>query len=268
MTVSVPSLGAGAPSLFAGGAPGGMAPGAARATTLDAHSLMDLMYDGFYLVFLLRQRQAPRDAQEFRERIKDFLMEFERGALRLKADADDVHLAKYAFCALVDETVLASSFRVRDAWERQPLQLQFFGDQLAGEHFFDKLESVRAQGARRLQVLEVFHMCLLLGFQGKYLLEGSEKLGYYTSRLGDEIAHLKGKRAPFAPHWAAPDKVMHTLRHEVPLWALASVVALFGLAAFLGLRWQLARATAADVAVYQDVIKLPPRAAHLTITLP
>lgn len=265
MTVSTPA--SVAPSLFAGGTPGSV-PVAARAATLDAHTLLDLMYDGFYLVFLLRQRQAPRDAAEFRERIKDFLMEFERGALRLKADAEDVHLAKYAFCALVDETVLSSSFRVRDAWERQPLQLQFFGDQLAGEHFFDKLEAVRAQGARRLQVLEVFHMCLLLGFQGKYLLEGSEKLGYYTARLGDEIAHLKGKRAPFAPHWAAPDKVMHTLRHEVPLWAVASVVALFGLAAFIGLRWQLGRTTQGDLSAYQDVVKLPPRAAHITITLP
>ena len=135
---------------------------------------------------------------------------------------------------------------------------------------FDGLvrDFVRAQGARRLQVLEVFHMCLLLGFQGKYLLEGSEKLGYYTARLGDEIAHLKGKRAPFAPHWAAPDKVMHTLRHEVPLWAVASVVALFGLAAFIGLRWQLGRTTQGDLSAYQDVVKLPPRAAHLTITLP
>ncbi|MFZ5522439.1 MAG: type IVB secretion system protein IcmH/DotU [Pseudomonadota bacterium] len=266
-SASTPASTARAPSLFAGGAPGS-APMAARAATLDAHTLLDVMYDGFYLVFLLRQRQAPRDAAEFRERIKDFLMEFERGALRLKADAEDVHLAKYAFCALVDETVLSSSFRVRDAWERQPLQLQFFGDQLAGEHFFDKLEAVRAQGARRLQVLEVFHMCLLLGFQGKYLLEGSEKLGYYTARLGDEIAHLKGKRAPFAPHWAAPDKVIHALRHEVPLWAVASVVALFGLTAFIGLRWQLGRTTQGDLAAYQDVVKLPPRAAHITITLP
>ena len=51
-----------------------------------------------------------------------------------------------------------------------------FGDQLAGENFFNRLESLRARGSAHLQALEVFHMCLLLGFQGRYIIEGSEKL--------------------------------------------------------------------------------------------
>jgi type VI secretion system protein ImpK len=39
-----------------------------------------------------------------------------------------------------------------------------------------------------------------LTWRGKQL-EGAEKLNYLTARLGDEIAHLKGKSAGFAPHW-------------------------------------------------------------------
>ena len=120
----------------------------------------------------------------------------------------------------------------------------------------------------RIQILEVFHMCLLMGFQGKYIIEGSEKLSYLTSRLGDEIAHFKGTRAAFAPHWAPPDKIRNKLRNEVPLWVLGSVFGLLGLLAFTGLRWQLGRATEADLAPYQDVVKLAPPVAHVTITLP
>jgi type VI secretion system protein ImpK len=72
-------------------------------------------------------------------------------------------------------------------------------------------------------------MCLLLGFQGRYMLEGTEKLNYLTSRLGDEIAHLKGKRGGFAPH---------------------------------------GRTSEARMNAYSDVVKMAPRAANLTITLP
>lgn len=59
---------------------------------------------------------------------------------------------------------------------------------------------------------------------GKYLLEGPEKLAYLTARLGDEIAHMKGKRAAFAPHWPLPDQIAHRLKREVPVWAIGAVL--------------------------------------------
>ncbi|HEY0819461.1 MAG TPA: type IVB secretion system protein IcmH/DotU [Rhizobacter sp.] len=255
------------PSLFGGATVPGVSP-TTGSTPREARSLMDLMYDGFYLLFLLRAKQGPSDADAFRSHIKEFLTGLERGATKLGSSAEDVHLCKYAFCATVDEAILMSQFKVRDAWQRQPLQLQFFGEQLAGEQFFVKLEALRREGASRVQILEVFHMCLLMGFQGKYLIEGSEKLNYLTARLGDEIAHLKGSRAAFAPHWAPPDQVRNRLKNEVPLWVIASVFALLGVLAFTAMRWQLARSTERDLAAYHEVVKLAPQAAHVTITLP
>jgi type VI secretion system protein ImpK len=164
-----------------------------------------------------------------------------------------------------EAAVMTNAFADANA---QPLQLEMFGDQLAGEHFFDRLEQLRAQGAAKVQVLEVFHMCLLLGFQGKYLIEGTEKLGYLTARLGDEIATHKGKRAEFAPHGLAPDRIVHKLRAEAPLWVLGSVLALATLLAFIGLRWMLQRQTQNDLSAYQQVITLPAQSANVTITLP
>lgn len=256
------------PSLFAGGAAGPIVGTTTGSTPREARTLIDLMYDGFYLLFLLRGKQAPADAEGFRLHIKEFLTGVERGASKLNSSPEDVLLCKYAFCATVDEVVLMSQFKIREAWQRQPLQLQFFGDQLAGEQFFVKLEALRREGAARIQVLEVFHMCLLMGFQGKYLIEGSEKLNYLTARVGDEIAHLKGSRAPFAPHWAAPDQVVHRLKNDVPLWVIASVFGLLAVLAFTAMHWHLGRSTRQDLLAYSNVIKLAPQAAHVTITLP
>lgn len=234
----------------------------------ESNSLLDLLYDGFYMVFLLKNGYAPADDAAFLDRIRAFLAQVDSGSKRLKTPAEDLYQAKFAFCALVDEVVLMSNLQLRDAWGRRPLQLQFFGEHLAGERFFELLESIRQAGVAKLQVLEVFHVCLLLGFQGRYILEGSEKLAYLTSRLGEEIAQLKGKRAAFAPHWAAPDRIANALRSEVPLWAIGSVFALVALLAFVGLRWTLERQTEADLRSYAHLVKLAPQPAHVTITLP
>lgn len=232
------------------------------------HSMTDLLYDGFYALFLLKNKNPPKDGAELAVRIQRYLTEFERNAKKLDASPEDIHMAKFAFCATADEMVLKSSFQIRDEWERRPLQLTLFGEQLAGETFFTKLEELRAKGSAHIQALEVYHMCLLMGFQGKYMIEGTEKLKYLTARLGDEIANMKGNRAPFAPHWDRPDKIAHQLKSETPLWVIGSVFALLGLLAFLGLHSWLGRSTNEMMGGYQDLVKLAPRAANITITLP
>src|SRR5262249_49017456 len=149
--------------------------------------------------------------------VRTMLDDFEMATRRMGAPADDVYASKYAFCALLDETILGSNFAIREEWSRNPLQLAFFGDQLAGENFFVKLDELRGRGAAALQPLAVFHYCLLLGFQGKYMLEAPEKLSLLTARLGDEIAFLRGKRNAFAPFWSIPDKVNHMLKGDTPV---------------------------------------------------
>lgn len=234
----------------------------------SARSLLDLMSDGFYLLMLLKRGQLPASEAAFIESVQRFLDGVERGAVKLGIASEDIYAAKYAFCAVVDEAILSQPSPLREEWECRPLQLRLFGEHLAGEHFFDRLEQLRSQGAPRLPSLEVYHYCLLLGFEGKYRLEGPEKLGYLTARLGDEIAYLKGRRAPFAPHWAPPDKVVHALRRVVPVWAPAVAMAAVGVVAFLGLHTLANRNTDRQLAAYQDVVQMPARTARLTITLP
>ncbi len=235
---------------------------------VKARSLLDLMYDGFYALFMLKNGSAPLDEASFVVKMQKFLGDVERNAKKLDVSPENVHAANYAFCASVDEIILHSSFSIRDAWERRPLQLTMFGDQLAGENFFKRLEELRICGNGQIQALEVFHMCLLLGFQGKYALEGPEKLNYLTARLGDEIAHLKGKSAGFAPHWARPDAIANKLRNDLPLWAVASLFALTATFAYLGLNWMLTSNTENKLAGYSDIVRLAPRTANLTIILP
>lgn len=249
-----------APSLF----------GNRTATPDGAHgqTLLDLLHEGFHMLFLLKSGSAPPDGTQFSDQVVAYLRDFEREAHKLRAQVEDIEAAKYAYCAILDEFVLGSGCALREAWQRRPLQLVLFGDQLAGEHFFDRLEALRLAGAARLPALQVFHMCLLLGFHGKYALDSADKLGYLTARLGDEIAHLKGRRAGFAPRAQRPDQVAHKLRGNVPLWAMAALFALLGTGVYAGLRTSLEHEARNAIAGYADLVKLAPRPASFVLTLP
>lgn len=251
-----------APSLYAESTPVRMDQGQASRT------LVDLLHDGFYLLLLLKNRYTPGDAEQFRTQVRRLLDNFERSARLLHASPDDIHAAKYAFCAAVDETILSSSMSIRDAWECAPLQLTLFGDQLAGQNFYVKLKEVRHRGDASVQALEVFYMCLLTGFQGKYMLDGKEKLNYLIATLDKEIAHLKGKRAQFAPHAKAPDHIKHLVKADIPMWIIGAALALLGIVTYAGLSWLLAHHTNTALGGYFDVIKLAPKVANIMISLP
>lgn len=252
------------PSLFAE---------AAQPTTYDQSvsgtlTLVDLLYDGFHLLILLRMGCLPNDESKFSGTLQELLETFEHKARRLNFSNNDIFDTKYAFCAVVDEFILSTQNQIRETWERRPLQLLLFGEQLAGEHFFDKLEQARNDGAQRIAALEVFHMCLLIGFKGRYVLEGSEKLKYLISQLGDQIGHIKGKPAEFAPNWAPPDNIINSIRQETPAWILASALTLCGLLAYAGLLFFGQDSVSSSLSAYANVVEPPQRSPTLTITLP
>ncbi|WP_354685095.1 DotU/TssL family secretion system protein [Cupriavidus necator] len=88
--------------------------------------------------------------------------------------ADVVEDAAYAQCALLDEVALRRLQGAdRDAWEREPLQVQQFKSHDAGEALITRIERRLAEPQPVLPLLTVFHTVLGLGFQGRYALEGA-----------------------------------------------------------------------------------------------
>ncbi|KYQ80735.1 hypothetical protein AWW73_00595 [Acinetobacter lactucae] len=263
----------GAPSLFDDGQIGtGGNNNSQSQTKLQAINLIDLLHDGFYLIFLIRNQYVPADPQQFREKTLNLLNQFEQQAKKLQFSADDIHDAKYAFCALIDETIVTqqdpSYFNLQNAWLISPLQLSLFGSQLAGYRFFEILEQLRSRGKERLAALEVFHYCLLLGFQGKYRIESIESLNHLVSRVGDEIDYLKGKKVAFSPFSAIPDQIRNIIHREVPFFWILIFLLIFALLTFAGLRFMLNNQNDKALSNYQNVISAPQEQAHITIYLP
>ena len=195
--------------------------------------LRALLTEGFHLLALLRDGASPQQPLDFPVQVEAMLARFLQQGSDLGLSRAALQDALYAFCALMDETILASDSAVREVWARAPLQLRHFGEHLAGEGFFQRLASLRRDPAGQAAVLEVFHFCLLLGFQGKYRLEGEAGRRLLIRELGQELQQARGGPAGFAPRWEPPPPAgAGPWRLPAP-WAFAAMLALAATVLFL-----------------------------------
>ena len=89
------------------------------------------------------------------------------------AGIPDVELAeaRYALTAFVDEQILKSNWPGRAEWMNQPLQMQLYREYTAGENFFKRMTALMQRGVPSV-ALEVYYLCLTLGFRGAYGISG------------------------------------------------------------------------------------------------
>src|SRR5690606_19750730 len=101
------------------------------------------------------------------------------------------------------------------SWPRQSLQEEVFGDHIAGENFFVHLKELmgRQDSEDLADILEVFQLCLLLGFRGRYALSGDGGTEQLLNAVQQKILRIRGGHGPLSPAWRLPtDEVMPTTR--------------------------------------------------------
>src|SRR5437763_8297043 len=122
------------------------------------------------VVRLRANRQSVSDAESFRHHMREALKMSSEDAQRDGYSADDIKLAAFATVALLDESILNSRNPLFADWPRKPLQEELFGTHIAGETFFQNAHQLlsRDDSPEIADVLEIYHLCLLLGYRGRY----------------------------------------------------------------------------------------------------
>ena len=176
--------------------------------TLPAHENLALFYQGLLtgIVRLQGQRQHISDAESFRRRTKATLQEVEQVAIAAGYDARDVQDTHFAVVAFLDSVVLNSKETIRGEWERKTLQEELFGQTDAGVVFFAKMEHFRSRrdSAQLADILEVYVLCLLLGFEGRYAGGMKGELESLTHRTRKRIEDIRGRSRQISPAGARP----------------------------------------------------------------
>jgi type VI secretion system protein ImpK len=155
---------------------------------------------------LRSNRQQVADAPSFRAQIWGAVKQAEEDARRRAYPTDDIELAVFAVVAFLDESILGLRSPVFSDWPRQPLQLERYGHQNAGEIFFQNLQRLltRTDSHELADLLEIYQLALLLGFAGRYNLGGRGELRGITVQTGDRIQRIRQTGAWLAPSWALP----------------------------------------------------------------
>jgi len=181
------------------------------------------LQEAFTVAVRLRAgRQVAADAVSFRAHIKQVLAGADQRARAAGYDGDTVKQAVYAFIALLDESVLNSANPIFADWSRQPLQEEVFGEHMAGENFFRALQELLArQDSEALaDLLEVYQLCLLLGFRGRYGSADPGSLHGINAAVAAKIGRIRSDApgtADLAPDWPLPAAEQLTRGRD--LWA-------------------------------------------------
>jgi type VI secretion system protein ImpK len=218
----------------------------AVAAAREKPTLKDLVQDFISMALIVRKGRQVTSVSAFEASVDTFFKALERDARSANYSVEQVKDTQYALCAFLDESVLRSGDNeLRRHFELQPLQFRYFGVHLAGEGFFEKIDALRGDVKQNLDVLEVYHLCLALGFEGKFSLGQKDQLRYLANTLGQDIARFRKTPKALSPDWALPDQVSQMLRHEVPLWLYLALIALVCAGVYLTLDWLLAKDVAA-----------------------
>ncbi len=137
------------------------------------------------MVPMLRTANAPADISGLRTRLIEMVKGFDAASVRIRLPDDQRNIARYALCTVLDEAIQMTPWGGTANWAQQSLLIHFFKESWGGEKFFQILDKMAETPAKFAHLLELFYVCLALGFMGRFQL--SDAAGRQA------IADLKGR---------------------------------------------------------------------------
>jgi type VI secretion system protein ImpK len=199
---------------------------------------------------LRANRQGVTDPNAFRHHTREAIKTAAGQALAAGYPAEDVKLATFATVAFLDESVLNSQNPIFSDWLRKPLQEELFGTHIAGEVFFQNLQQLlgRSDSPDLADLLEVYYLCLLLGFGGRYSVGNRGELSEVMRLTGEKIRRIRGPFGPLSPAWAPPNDAVATGADPVVKRLMIAAIACAALMLLLFVIYKLVLGGGSDLA--------------------
>jgi type VI secretion system protein ImpK len=182
-------------------------------------NLSDIASECFILILQLRATTDYGSASVLKTRVIEMFDNFENSARRIGIDNEKIRLAKFALVAFLDETIISSEWSEKSEWLAEPLQIKLFDTFNAGEEFFTNMSSLRQRSSTNKDILEIYYLCLSLGFKGKYQLQSPENLRRIIDDLNLEL-HPEAYRSidVLSPNGKPRQSIVQTVKTGLPLW--------------------------------------------------
>ena len=210
-----------------------------------------LLYQGLFtaIVRIQARRQPLPNLETLRRRMKSALQDAQRDAATAGYAAQDIRDAEFAVVAFLDEVILSLKETAREQWAKKTLNVELYGEAIAGEVFFDKLRGIseRNDSPQTADLLEVYLLCLLLGFEGRYSGALRSELFLIAERLRRRIEVIRSTDYKLSPSLRiaeavkAPERVTRSGQRDWLWWAAGPVgiAAVLFVLYWLHLTWRL-----------------------------
>jgi type VI secretion system protein ImpK len=180
-------------------------------------------------------------APELRQRITAALDDMVNKGRTAGVPDADLAEARYALVAFIDEQILKSKWAGRQEWMNQPLQLLLYREYTAGENFFARMRALLQRGAPSLG-LEVYYLCLALGFRGAYGVTGDvTAVSKYAQAAWQVLARALPTPSKLAPNAEPKDRATAARGGSYLALVVAGACLVLIAIALIGLHFSLTR---------------------------
>lgn len=215
----------------------------------------------------LRTTVQHDDVPNLHRQVASELRDFDQKAKNAGIPAEIVLSASYLLCSVIDEMVLNTPWGANSGWSQRSLLSLYHKETGGGEKCFTILQRLLQTPAQHLDYLELFYICLSIGFEGQYRMDpnGHTQLLQIQDHLYRTIENYRGGFEPdLSASWHSGVKRGSRLIHYIPMWVVASCVLALLLLCYSGFRLWLYQSTAETTAALTELSRpagaaAPPR---------
>ncbi|AWK85933.1 flagellar motor protein MotB [Azospirillum thermophilum] len=154
----------------------------------------------------LRDRESQEDPDGVRRLALAEFRRFESACATAGVSPEGVRVARFALAALLDDVVRATPWgAAAGAWTREGTREGMQDGPVApADRFFELLDTMLGDPRLHLQELELFYVCLSLGFEGKYRdrPRGAHELAHLRDALFRVLRRARGEHGrELSPSW-------------------------------------------------------------------
>uniref|UniRef100_UPI0018E05473 type IVB secretion system protein IcmH/DotU n=1 Tax=Azohydromonas aeria TaxID=2590212 RepID=UPI0018E05473 len=197
------------------------------------------------LVAQLRASSTHADPDALREQLLAHMADFEAQAAASGVARPRVTAARYLLCSFLDEAIAATPWG-QGCWEARTLLGEFHEERWGGHKAFELLEKLGENPAANAEVLELFYVCLALGFEGRWRgqPDARARLDAIAERVLRSVRPAAATAQPpgggarsLSLRWQGVSAPQRPGLHLPPLWSVAVLAGALVLAALLAFQW-------------------------------
>ena len=181
------------------------------------------------LLVTLRESKQHRNVVVLHRRVVGQIQQFEAQCRSSDIAQEQWLAARYMLCAALDEAVLNTQWGARSGWAQRTLLSLFHHETNGGEKVFLILERLHQTAAKQIDLLELFYLCFVMGFMGKYRLlsQGREQLHGLQENLYRVILQHRGSSSEaLSPHWKGIACPTQAPRKRISRWVAFGLIGL------------------------------------------